>query len=275
MRPVFIPNSVSKISQEKNILMQEIPSIAANFKKKISSSPLISIVIPAYNEEENILKTLLSLSKTSTEHALEVIVVNNNSNDKTEELINVCGVKCVNETKQGITVARNAGLSVAKGKYIMNADADTIYPINWIDDMITPLITSNDIALTYGRFSFLPTEKTSRILYFFYEYLSDFNRYINRSFKEEALNVYGFNSACRREQCLSVGGFTHPVGTNEDGWLAIKLRKAGFGKLHWVTSKKSIVWTGDRRIIVDGGIYKSTFDRFIKYFNFNHVKKAK
>ena len=96
---------------------------------------------------------------------------------------------------------------------------------------------------------------------------------MNKQYKEEALNVYGFNSACRRTQCLEVDGFTHPAGTNEDGWLAMKLREAGYGRLHWVTKKSSIVWTGDRRIIVDGGIYKSTFDRFIKYFNFNHVKK--
>ncbi|MCZ4223001.1 glycosyltransferase family 2 protein [Pedobacter rhodius] len=273
MRPLFIPKNISRISQEKKILIKEIPTIVNNFKNKISSSPLISIVIPAYNEEENILKTLYSLSETSTPHSIEIIVVNNNSKDNTEELIRLCGVTCVNESRQGITIARNSGLAVAKGKYVMNADADTIYPASWIDEMINPLINDNNIALTYGRFSFIPTEKTPRLLYFFYEYLSDFNRHVNRRYKEEALNVYGFNSACRREQCISVDGFTHPAGTNEDGWLAMKLRKAGYGKLHWVTKKNAIVWTGDRRIIVDGGIYKSTFDRFFKYFNFNHVKK--
>ncbi|KQS32303.1 hypothetical protein ASG14_17335 [Pedobacter sp. Leaf194] len=253
--------------------MNEIPNIANNFKRKISSSPLISIVIPAYNEEENILKTLYSLSETTTQYSIEVIVVNNNSMDRTEELIGLCGVTCVNESRQGITVARNAGLAVAKGIYVMNADADTIYPKCWIDEMIAPLIRNNGVALTYGKFSFIP-ENTPRLLYFFYEHLSDFNRLVNKHYKEEALNVYGFNSACRRAQCVSVDGFTHPEGTNEDGWLAMKLRKAGYGKLHWVTENSAIVWTGDRRIIADGGIYKSTFDRFIKYFNFNHVKKT-
>ncbi|RNL52590.1 glycosyltransferase family 2 protein [Pedobacter jejuensis] len=273
MRPVFIPISVQKYNKSSSVLKSEIRSINENFRKLFSDTPDISIVIPAYNEEENILKTLYSLSNTKSRYSIEVIVVNNNSKDKTEELINACGVICVNETKQGITNARNAGLAAAKGKYIINADADTIYPESWIDNMIDPLHNNNKIALTYGRFSFIP-EETPRILYFFYEYLSDFNRHINRLFKEEALNVYGFNSACRREQCLNVDGFVHPTGTNEDGWLAMKLRKAGFGKLHWVTKSESIVWTGDRRIIVDGGIYKSTYDRFIKYFNFKHIKKS-
>ncbi|MFC4142036.1 glycosyltransferase family 2 protein [Pedobacter mendelii] len=273
MRPISIPLSVEKYNKSSSFLKSEITSITENFKKLFSTEPDISIIIPAYNEEENILKTLFSLSKTNTKYSLEVIVVNNNSKDKTEELINACGVICVNELRQGITIARNSGLAIARGKYIMNADADTIYPESWIDNMIDPLNNNNKIALTYGRFSFIP-EETPRILYFFYEYLSDFNRHINRLFKEEALNVYGFNSACRREQCLKVDGFVHPPGTNEDGWLAMKLRKAGFGKLHWVTKSESIVWTGDRRIIVDGGIYKSTYDRFIKYFNFKHVKKS-
>ncbi|WP_421943932.1 glycosyltransferase family 2 protein [Pedobacter sp.] len=274
MRPLFIPDSINKFNKNSEALKPIISLIVENFKNLYTESPDISIIIPAYNEEENILKTLYSLSVSTTKYSVEVIVVNNNSKDRTEELIRACGVICVNETRQGITIARNSGLAVARGKFIMNADADTIYPEAWIDNMINPLAESNEIALTYGRFSFIP-EKTSRTLYYIYEYLSDFNRLINKKYKEEALNVYGFNSACRRDQCLSVDGFNHPKGTNEDGWLAMKLRKAGFGKLHWVTQKNSIVWTGDRRIIVDGGIYKSTYDRFLKYFNFNHVKKNK
>lgn len=265
MRPISIPAGVLKYNKSSIALKQEIPSTAENFKNLLSEDPLISIVIPAYNEEENILKTLCSLANTSTRHHIEVIVVDNNSKDKTEELIKATGVTYVFEGRQGITIARNSGLAVAKGKYLINADADTIYPPSWIDDMIDPLINNSNVAITYGRFSFIPLENTPRFSYFLFEYLADFNRVINRTFKEEALNVYGFNSACRREQCLSVDGFNHPEGTNEDGWLAIKLRQNGFGKLHWVTTKRSIVWTTDRKILIDGGIRKATFGRILKY----------
>ncbi|WP_443939076.1 glycosyltransferase family 2 protein [Pedobacter sp. MW01-1-1] len=273
MRPILIHKNISKYNQDSASLQEKLPDLMEKFRKLNKGNPDVSIVIPAYNEEANILKTLYSLSDAQTSLSVEVIVVNNNSTDKTEEFITRAGVICVNETKQGITNARNAGLATAKGTYILNADADTIYPAGWIDAMIQPLIQHSDVAITYGRFSFIPTEKTPRLLYFFYEYISDFNRLVLKKFKEEALNVYGFNSGCRRIQCLNVDGFNHPPGTNEDGWLAIKLREAGYGKLHWVTDINSIVWTGDRRIIADGGIYKSTFDRFFKYFNFNHVKK--
>jgi glycosyltransferase involved in cell wall biosynthesis len=276
MRPLAIPESIFKINKGKDALLNQIPVIAENFSKlKSTSLPLISIIIPAYNEEENILKTLYSLSRTTSKHSIEVIVVNNNSVDDTEKLALDCNVTCITEKKQGITNARNGGLAVAKGTYIINADADTIYPESWIDDMVSPLINDQLICLTYGKFSFIPIAKTPRFVYFFYEYASDFNRKICQLFKEEALNVYGFNSACRRLQCLDVDGFNHPKQTNEDGWLAIKLREKGYGKLHWVTFNRSIVWTTDRRIQIDGGIYKATFDRLIKNLSFKHLRRSK
>ena len=273
MRPISIPKNIFKFNKGKSSLEHTIPAIAANFERLKSDTPLISIIIPAYNEEENILKTLYSLSLTSSKYSIEVIVVNNNSADATEQLATACNVTCVNELKQGITNARNGGLAIAKGTYIINADADTIYPETWIDDMVNPLISDSSICLTYGKFSFIPIAKTPRLVYFFYEYISDVNRKICQLYKEEALNVYGFNSACRRLECLSVDGFNHPAGTNEDGWLAIKLREKGYGKLHWVTFNRSIVWTTDRRIQIDGGLYKATYDRLVKNLSFNHLRK--
>lgn len=272
MRPIAIPENIIRFNKGKKELEGDIPVIAENFKKIHTDRPLISIIIPAYNEEENILKTLYSLSVTTSKQALEVIVVNNNSSDLTLELAEACQVVCITELNQGITNARNAGLKIARGEYIINADADTIYPEGWIDDMVNPLINDQSVALTYGTFSFIPIGKTGRTTYFFYEYLSDLNRKICQLFKEEALNVYGFNSACRKQQCISVNGFNHPAGTNEDGWLAIKLREQGYGKLRWVTTNRSIVWTTDRRIQIDGGIYKATIARLIKNLNFKHLK---
>ncbi|MFX6945480.1 glycosyltransferase family A protein, partial [Acinetobacter baumannii] len=78
-------------------------------------------------------------------------------------------------------VARNAGLAVANGKYILNADADTIYPKDWIEQMIKPLAERENIAAVYGRFSFIPIAGTSRFSYFIYEYFADLSRWINKT----------------------------------------------------------------------------------------------
>jgi len=261
MRPIAIPPYIKQLYDLNPFDEEVINKVNLLYKGLQNDHPLISIVIPAYNEEENIPQTLLSLCNNKTKWPFEIVVVNNNSIDKTEELVISSGIKCILETKQGITIARNTGLANAKGQYILNADADTIYPMDWIEQMASPLINDNSIAAVYGRFSFIPIGKTGRFVYFFYEYMADFMRWINKTFRDEAMNAYGFNSGFRKEQGLSVDGFNHPPGTNEDGWMALKLREKGYGKLHYVTNISALVWTTDRRIQIDGGLWKGTIKR--------------
>jgi len=261
MRPIAIPPYIRQLYDLNPFDEEVINKVNLLYKGLQNDHPLISIVIPAYNEEENIPQTLLSLCNNKTKWPFEIVVVNNNSIDKTEELVISSGIKCILETKQGITIARNTGLANAKGQYILNADADTIYPMDWIEQMAGPLINDNSIAAVYGRFSFIPIGKTGRFVYFFYEYMADFMRWINKTFRDEAMNAYGFNSGFRKEQGLSVDGFNHPPGTNEDGWMALKLREKGYGKLHYVTNISALVWTTDRRIQIDGGLWKGTIKR--------------
>lgn len=260
MRPIAIPANIQAYNQTNKALEAELPAIRNRFQQLLHGTPEVSVVMPAYNEEASILKTLYCLSQSRTPRSVEVIVVNNNSKDNTEAIVLSTGATCIKETKQGITPARNAGLAAARGKYVLNADADTIYPPDWIEEMVKPL--ENDrVSAVYGRFSFIPTAATSRTAYFFYEYMADFMRWVNKQFREEAVNVYGFNSGFKREQGLAVDGFDHPPQANEDGWLALKLRDKGFGKLHYVTSIKALVWTTDRRIQIDGGLWKGFVKR--------------
>jgi glycosyltransferase involved in cell wall biosynthesis len=268
MRPIAIPAYIQESLKLKESSVEKIDAIRkaySNLSKGLL--PEVSIVIPAYNEEESILQTLYSLCNNFSSKPVEIIVVNNNSTDNTEALVLSAGVRCVREMKQGITAARNAGLAEAKGKYILNADADTIYPADWVEEMIKPLDSKENVAVVYGRFSFIPTGKTGRVTYFFYEYFADWIRWINKHSKDEAVNVYGFNSGFKREEGLQVEGFDHPPGTNEDGWLALKLREKGFGQLFYVKNIKALVWTTDRRIQIDGGLGKAVLKR-VKQFIF-------
>lgn len=261
MRPLKIPAQILKYLDQK-VSEKEICQSAGMAYAEISTGhPEVSIVMPAYNEEENIVQTLSSLCHNKTHRKVEIIVVNNNSKDRTGTLAAACGVKCIFQPIQGITVSRNMGLAEALGTYILNADADSIYPEDWIELMVSPLENSKN-ALTYGRFSLIPTSDTGRFVYYFYEWIAELSRWINRHIKDEAVNVYGFNSGFRRTEGLEVDGFNHPAGTNEDGWLALKLRNKGFGRLHLVKSYKALVWTTDRRIQLDGGIIQGTLKRF-------------
>lgn len=263
MRPIFIPAYIKKYTDNSSVTSEDVRKA---YQKISGGEPEISIVMPAYNEESTIVPTLASLCNNIVSRSVEIVVVNNNSKDRTEELVKACGIKCVLETTQGITPARNTGLSHARGKYILNADADTIYPQYWIEEMTKPLINDPKVAITYGIFSFIPIGNTGRVTYFFYEYLAEFTRFYNKHFKTEAVNVYGFNSGFRREQGLAVDSFNHPPGSNEDGYLALKLVNKGFGKMYRVSVPRAIVWTTDRRIQIDGGLWKAIVKRFKRVF---------
>ncbi len=263
MRPATLPSYITQLFSYSN--EEKIALIKRQYAALLKGQPEVTVVIPAYNEEENILNPLLSISANITSRSVELIVVNNNCTDDTEALVLASGVKCIRETTKGVTAARTAGLHAARGKYILNADADSIYPPTWIDAMIPPL-DDNKVAITYGMFAFLPGIGKARFTYFLYENVADMLRWYKRNFKEEAMNVYGCNSGFRKEQCLQVDAYEHPPGTNEDGWLAVKLRGKGFGKLHKVYNNKALVWTVDRHLQNDGGLLKAFTMRIKQVF---------
>lgn len=66
---------------------EKIAAINSRLEKIISGKPLVSIVIPAYNEEANLLPCIDSLSRLQTDFLLEIIVANKNSTDRTQEII--------------------------------------------------------------------------------------------------------------------------------------------------------------------------------------------
>lgn len=94
----------------------------------------ISVVIPAYNEEE-LLGSCLEALNNQTVEPFEIIVVDNNSTDKTAEIAKKYGAKVLFEPKQGAAYARNTGYQVAKGDVLARTDADTIVPKNWIEKL--------------------------------------------------------------------------------------------------------------------------------------------
>ena len=264
MRPIAIPTFISQHDQPRDVLQKNIDRIRDNITKFNAALPDATIIIPAFNEQDNILKTLSSLSASSSKKKIEIIVVNNNSADATGELSTLAGARCVFEEQQSITAARNTGLRMATGNFILNADADTIYPPDWIDLMLEPLYR-DDVAMVYGNYAFLPTTGTSRFIYFAYEYVSDVSKWMNKKFREEAVNIYGSNSAFRREEGIMVGGFDHPPEANEDGWLGLKLRNTLHKSLVKVEDYRALVWTTDRRIQLDGGLWKGSLKRLKRH----------
>lgn len=91
----------------------------------------ISVIIPVHNEEKYIKTCLESLQKQKTP-ADEVVVVDNNCNDRTLKLAKQFRTKIIKEKRQGITFARNSGFNQARYEIIARCDADSILPSDWI-----------------------------------------------------------------------------------------------------------------------------------------------
>lgn len=91
----------------------------------------ISVVIPAFNEEKLLEKSLESL-RAQHRPADEIIVVDNNSTDATAAVAKAYGATVIHEPQQGIYPVARAGYDAAHGDVIARCDADSILPANWL-----------------------------------------------------------------------------------------------------------------------------------------------
>ena len=125
----------------------------------MTNSPLISVVIPAYNEEANIAQCIENILFQSYKK-IEVIVVDNGSVDKTAEIAQQYStIKYIREPKGGLSGARNRGMDVATGEYIHFMDADDMVTLNYHEKMVEAIIeTEADIACSGFVFERFPTQ---------------------------------------------------------------------------------------------------------------------
>ena len=99
-----------------------------------------SIIIATYNQAEKLEKCLDELKKSSyPSEAIEVIVVDNNSQDNTESVVkSFSGVKYLKEERQGSSYARNKGVSESTGEVLVFLDADSLPSEGWLTNLIAP-----------------------------------------------------------------------------------------------------------------------------------------
>src|SRR5258708_8448252 len=115
----------------------------------------LSVIIPAYNEEKRIERTLLDvdayLEKQNYEY--EIIVVDNNSNDHTIEVVKklesttVQNEKVIKQTIRGKGAAVKLGIEQAVGQYVMFMDADNATPISEIEKFWPTLESGIEVVI--------------------------------------------------------------------------------------------------------------------------------
>lgn len=269
MFQLFIPSEIKQHFLQYNTV-EDIPQVTFDrikngFAQQKCENPLVSIVVVAHNEEKSIISSLSSLSSLQSKYSFEVIVANNNSTDRTQELLDKCGVKSVSQPIQGVGYARQAGLQLAKGKYHLSANADSIYPPHYIDEMIAPLETGEAIC-TYGRAAFLPDGSKSRLALSVYEFFKDI--------------VMGFRAINHPEQVAGGAsmafftrmgkqiGWSTDIVSGEEGQMVSAMKR--FGNVKMVKSGKSRIWTIDKTNAEDGSYLRLLGKRVKKEFSKLH-----
>ncbi len=140
-------------------------------------NPKISIIIPTYNHGKEIAKCLDSVfaqtlistfNKVGLRGIFEIIIVNDGSTDKTEEILkNYCRdalqcvstadadkIKIINQKNQGAPMARNNGFKESKGEYVIFLDADIELRKDALEKMLDTLGNNPTCAYVYSDFKF-------------------------------------------------------------------------------------------------------------------------
>ncbi|MEK6896150.1 MAG: glycosyltransferase [Nanoarchaeota archaeon] len=143
------------------------------------SDKTVTILIPAYNEERDIARTLKSvLNIDYPKDKLEIIVIDDGSKDKTYEIARKFAsdrVKVFTKKNGGKAAALNFALKKAKGEIIVSMDADTIIEKHALKRLITRFYDDNVMAVTSAMGIYKPKTIWQRIQHIEY-YLSVFMR---------------------------------------------------------------------------------------------------
>lgn len=201
----------------------------------------ISIIVPAHNEEEFLPATMEALAQARSAYrdprAVEIIVVDNRSDDMTAHIAREHGAKVVHEPRRNIAKARNAGARAARGKYLLFVDADTIIDRESLNKVEKAVSTKSVIAV--GCFVDYDDGWQAKMI----------ARGINRFFVRPG-RAWGTFFFCDRAVFRKVGGFDESMYGAEEIELSKRLRVEGKkqGKSFHVIQECLAVTSGRRMV---------------------------
>lgn len=121
------------------------------------SQPLISIIIPMYKVADYVTRCIESLQHQDIDkNQYEIICINDGSPDNCQEIVEnlqkkYSNIVLLNQENQGVSMARNNGIAIAKGKYILPIDPDDYVVPNCFKSLLNKAI-SEDLDVLYAAF---------------------------------------------------------------------------------------------------------------------------
>lgn len=119
------------------------------------STDLVSVIVPAYNAAQTVVRTIESIL-AQTHRAIEIIVVDDGSTDRTAELLKPFAgrVTVIRQSNRGAPVARNRGFERSRGRYVLFCDADVTLRTDCLEHMVLTLELHPEASYCYSSFRF-------------------------------------------------------------------------------------------------------------------------
>lgn len=218
---------------------------------EIPTEPAVSLLIPAYNEEELLAPVLARMhaSFAAVKFAdYEIVVCDNNSADRTAEVARAGGARVVHEPHNQISRARNTAARAALGRWLIFVDADTLVSPELLAATLRRFesgrVCAGGAALRFGGGTLNPTAAT---LLWVWNRVSAIAKFAAGSY------VY-----CYRQAWEECGGFDEAVYAGEEIYFSRRLKR--WARAHGlkfeiltqtpvVTSARKLEWYGQRELL--------------------------
>lgn len=200
--------------------------------------PLVSVIIPAKNEEAFVGQSLDSLThQTYPKDRLEVIVVDNNSTDNTADEAKKRGAKVVSLESGLVGAVRNFGASNANGEILIFIDADCTVDCEWIERGVQ--LATRSPETTFGGGCLLRPGAN----------WLEKNWLLGEGSKRVPKDLIGASIVIPKPVFQAIGGFEESISSGEDTALTNSLRSHGY-KVE-MTPDLSVVHLGNATKVLD------------------------
>ncbi len=185
---------------------------------------LVSIVIPALNEEKYLGQTLTALKgQNHPDFDLEVIVADAMSTDRTAAIAQANGAWVITAKNVNPATARQAGIEAAHGEIVVCLDADTLPSSpEWLNNLVKPLRNDDKMVAVTGTVAFANVSPCRNWLY---STGTTLHYLINHRLGKKILQ--GQNFAFKKFAFEKIGGLNVNLSTGEDLDLGLRLSRIG------------------------------------------------
>lgn len=182
----------------------------------------ISVVVPVYNGDKTVKKTIEALLSQKTGKSYEIIVVDDGSTDDTPNIIKNYPIKIITQRNAGPSAARNTGWNAASGEIVAFTDSDCVPVPNWIEAIVKHF-EDTSVGGVGGTYE---TENKGSILA---TYIGEDIKFRHDRLGKEIEATGTFSAAFRTKLLEQVGGFdeSYKKATAEDFDLCFAIRKTG------------------------------------------------